>query len=300
MRALKRSRTTPEAGQGRRDPSPSRFAYRLHRLWLTPLVRALLRTGLPAFAVVGFVAVYLSDDENRAAIAMRLSDLREAVEQRPEFMVTEMAIEGVTPEIRDALAAHGPSRFPVSSFDLDLAALKRTFEAFDVVRRADLRVGADGVLRVEIVQRLPALVWRRGSELLLVDAEGHRIARLSRRSARADLPLIAGAGAAARAPEALELIAAAGPVSDRLRGLVRVGERRWDVVLDRDQRIRLPEEGAVAALERVLALDRARDLLARDVRSIDMRIAERPTVRLAAGAVTELKRIRRIERGEAN
>ena len=49
-------------------------------------------------------------------------------------------------------------------------------------------------------------------------------------------------------------------VADRsttLRGLVRVGDRRWDLVLDRNQKIMLPEQNAPAALERLIALDKA-------------------------------------------
>ena len=86
-----------------------------------------------------------------------------------------------------------------------------------------------------------------------------------------DLPLLAGAGAREHVREALALMDAALPLGDRLRGLVRVGARRWDLVLDRNQRIRLPEQGAMQALERVLALDQAQDLLARDLLFVDMR-----------------------------
>ena len=33
----------------RRDPAPSRLAYRLNRMMLRPLIRRLVRIGLPAF-----------------------------------------------------------------------------------------------------------------------------------------------------------------------------------------------------------------------------------------------------------
>ncbi|MFD2844725.1 cell division protein FtsQ/DivIB [Paracoccus cavernae] len=56
-----------------------------------------------------------------------------------------------------------------------------------------------------------------------------------------------------------------------MRGLERVGERRWDLVLDRGQRIMLPVDGPLPALERVIALDKAQDVLGRDVAVVDMR-----------------------------
>ena len=69
-----------------------------------------------------------------------------------------------------------------------------------------------------------------------------------------------------------------------MRGLIRMGERRWDVVLDRDQRILLPEDDPVSALQRVAAIDAAQDMMARDLTIVDMRNPARPTVRLAAPA----------------
>jgi cell division protein FtsQ len=70
-----------------------------------------------------------------------------------------------------------------------------------------------------------------------------------------------------------------------------VGDRRWDLVLDRDQRVLLPETGAVAALERVIALDEAQQLFARDISLIDMRIPERPTVRVTPAGIAALQQI---------
>ncbi|MCB1342496.1 MAG: cell division protein FtsQ, partial [Pseudooceanicola sp.] len=102
-----------------------------------------------------------------------------------------------------------------------------------------------------------------------------------------DLPLIAGEGADARVAEALELVQAAKPLGGRLRGLVHVGERRWDVVLDREQRIQLPTDQPVAALERVIALDQAQDMLGRDVSVVDMRIEARPTLRMTEAAMQD-------------
>jgi cell division protein FtsQ len=77
-----------------------------------------------------------------------------------------------------------------------------------------------------------------------------------------------------------------------------MGERRWDVVLDRGQRILLPETDSVQALERVIAMDQAVDMLERDLVAVDLRLPNRPTLRMTDGAVQELIRIRAIEAGE--
>ena len=96
------------------------------------------------------------------------------------------------------------------------------------------------------------------------------------------------------------MIEAAAPLGERLHGLVRMGERRWDVVLRDGRRILLPAEDAQTALDRVLALDDAQDVLGRDVVRIDMRNPARPSLQLSPHALTELRRMRGIEIGDGN
>lgn len=79
---------------------------------------------------------------------------------------------------------------------------------------------------------------------------------------------------------------------------MRVGERRWDLMLDRGQVIRLPEQGADDALRRVMASQAREKLLDRDVSVVDMRDARRPMARLTPFAVEELARVRAVVAGE--
>lgn len=267
-----------------KDPAPSRLNYRLQRLWLTPLYRSLLRTGIPAFVVVFGVGTYLADDTRREVLVGQAESVIRSVQERPEFMVKMMLIEGASPELASEIRSGMPLRFPLSSFDLDLEDLRQQVVAINAVDTADLRIKPGGILELKVTERAPSLVWRSHEGLTLLDDTGHPVIRISSRLERPDLPLISGAGADRAADEAIKLIQAVEPVSARLRGLVRVGERRWTVVLDRGQRILLPEHGAVEALQRVMALAIAEDMLARDVSVIDMRYSARPTLRLSEDA----------------
>lgn len=281
-----------------RDPAPSRVSYRLQRLWLTPLFRSLIRTGLPALAVTAGLGLYLADEDTQETIQIAVSDLRRSIAERPEFTVKLMAIDGASESLSEDIREVLSLDFPVSSFDLELDEMQRRIAGLDAVARADLRIRQGGILQIEIAERVPAVVWRAEDALELLDAEGRRVAPLASRLDRPDLPLIAGHGAEEAVPEALRILAAAETLTDRVRGLVRVGARRWDLVLTRDQRILLPEDNPVRALEQVIALDDAQDLLSRDVAAVDMRNPARATVRLSATAVEELQRIRAIESGD--
>jgi cell division protein FtsQ len=280
----------PAADTGRRDPAPSRWSYRMQRLWLTPVIRRLTRVGLPAFCLVFAAGLYLSSPERRAAMTETFASLRDQVKNRPEFMVGLLSVEGASPPLAEMVRATLDLALPQSSLDLDLGAAHDRVAALPAVRSVHLRVQPGGVLQVVVAERDPAFVWRAPQGLILIDADGHHIAGIDSRSARADLPVLAGEGADKAAAEAMELLVAAGPFQPRLRGLVRMGERRWDMVLDRNQRILLPVENPVRALDGLIALDQAQAILARDIVAVDLRLPARTALRLAPQALTELRR----------
>ena len=279
----------PDPAYLRRDPAPSRWQYRMQRLWLTPLFRVLFRFGGPIVLICLLGLVVFASDSRRTAIFQGFANLQQQFQQRPEFRVSLMSVEGASRDLSDAVRAKLALRLPMSSFDLDLAALRAKIEALDAVASAELRVRSGGVLQVLLTEREPVMVWRKDTGLELLDKTGHRVASLIARADRADLPLVAGEGANTALAEARQIYEAAAPIAPRLRGLVRVGDRRWDMVLDRNQTIRLPQSNPIAALERLLALDQAEKLLDRDILTIDLRNQDRPALRLAPFALDEAR-----------
>jgi len=273
----------------RRDPAPSRWAYKMQRLWLTPAFRGFMRYGLPTLFLALSVAVILASPARREGLWAMATSAKEHVAERPMFMVNLMSIDGASPALADAVRAKLALPLPQSALALDLDAIRVAAENFDAVARAVVRFGAGNVLQITITERQPAWVWRTDAGLILLDDTGHRIAELAERADRAELPLIAGVGAATSIPEARALLQAASPLANRLRGLVRMGDRRWDLVLDRNQRVLLPAEGAVGALQTLLARDAAENLLARDLIAVDLRDPKRPVLRLAPAALDALR-----------
>ncbi|MEL7253532.1 MAG: cell division protein FtsQ/DivIB [Pseudomonadota bacterium] len=276
----------------RPDPSPSRWAYRFQRLMLTPYFRLVLRVGVPFAFAFGLATSYLGNEERQEQIMLAVADMRHQVETRPEFMVELLAIEGASEGVEEDIREIFPFDFPSSSFDIDIDHVHEMITGLPAVRSADVRIRKGGTMVVTVSERDPVAVWRTWDEIALVDDEGVVVAELDARSDRADLPVIAGEGGNADVPGALAILDAAAPLGERVIGLVRMGERRWDVVLDRDQRILLPEEGAVRALERVLVLDQTQDVFERDLSTVDMRLAGRPTVRMNQPAADTWWRVR--------
>ncbi len=283
-----------------RGPAPLRAAYRLQRLWLTPLVRIFTLAGVPLLIIASAGVWVVQQTQIVPATRAYLAELRRTIEERPEFVVKLMAIDGGADEVAEDIREILPIDFPVSSFDLDLEELRARIEELDAVASVSARIRTGGILQIDIVERVPAVVWRGPQGIELLDAEGHRVASLERRARRPDLPLIAGEGAENAVPEGLRLIALAEPIGQRLRGLMRVGERRWDLILNRDLRIMLPEDGAALALQQIIALDQVNALLARDISVVDFRNPSRPTLRSTKDTLDYPRQISALGGGAAN
>ncbi len=90
------------------------------------------------------------------------------------------------------------------------------------------------------------------------------------------LPLVIGYGAAEQAAGFVDKIEQHPELAARVKGFIRVAERRWDLRLENGITIRLPETGEDAAIAEVLRLDREDGLLIarhRRRRSAALRIA---------------------------
>lgn len=284
----------PSITAPRRDPAPSRISYKLQRLMLRAGFRRFLRVGLPVLALTATVGIVLSDAGRREAFELKIAELRRSIEERPEFMVKLMAIDGASDVVATDIRQSLPLEFPMTAFDLDLEQMRAGIAKMDIVATVDVLVRS-GVLQINVVERTPAVVWRSYEGVVLLDVDGHRVMPVANRALHPDLPLIAGLGADKHIAQALDILTASGPMAARVRGIERMGERRWDLVLDRSQRILLPEQNPIAALERVIALSKAQDMLARDLTIIDMRNGHRPTIRIADSAIEELRRIRALK-----
>ena len=286
------NRALLQADRVKRDPAPSRLQYRLERMWLRPIWRRAVRIGVPAFLVAMTAGIWLSDEDRRALLSDGVQQVMTKVQSREEFQVRTMTVEGASPVVDTALRAMLPVDLPASSFDIDLTALRLQVMQLDVIESIDLRIKPGGILSAVVKEREPAILWRHARGIEILDKTGHRVASVTSRDVRPELPLIAGDGADLAVPEALALIDAAGPILPRVRGLVRRGERRWDLVLDHGQRIMLPAKGAVIAMEAVIALDRAQDMLGRDIAAVDLRNPSRPVMRLGIDARNTIRTAR--------
>jgi cell division protein FtsQ len=170
-----------------------------------------------------------------------------------------------------------------SIFDAEPHAIRARLEALPWVARADVRRVWPNRIEVLIVERRPFAIWQREGQLHVIDRDGAPIAQHDPQLF-ANLLLVVGPGAGARAVQLVDLLDRQPGFKARVRAAVLVGQRRWNLRLDNGVEVRLPEEGAEAAISDLVQLDREQQLLARQIEAIDMRFPDRLIVKLPQGS----------------
>jgi cell division protein FtsQ len=105
----------------------------------------------------------------------------------------------------------------------------------------------------------------------------------------ATLPQFVGAGAERAGQGFLSLLARYPDVADNVEAAVLVAERRWNLHLKGGLEVLLPENEPERALTTLVDLNRTKKLMSRDIVAVDLRLADRVTVRQsdAAAAVRD-------------
>ena len=226
-----------------------------------------------------------------AAAGKRVGPWSDAAAATVGFGIVDLRLSGaVETSEADVAGAVGLQRAR-SLVGIDAADARRALAALPWVERATVGKELPGTLVVEVEERAAVARWMLGERTFLVDASGAPIVEADGRS----LPLVVGKGADAHVTEALALRVAVPAVTPAIKALVRVGERRWDVVTHRNVVVMLPERAPERALARLAKLHAEQQMLDKDVVAIDLRTADRMTVRLTPDAAE-----RRAERLEAD
>ena len=270
------------------DPAPSIISYRLMRLMLIPRLRLILTLGIPSLVIICGTLVLLLNINLHENIEALKKDLKHALVERPEFMIKVASVDGASDELAHEIREIMPLDFPVSYFDLDIKYLHKVLNDIPAVESAAIKVTVSGVLQIDISERTPAFIWRKDDVISVIDEKGKFIRLATSRLDYPELPLVIGEAANLSIADISSLMEDNQYFLDQVRAFVRVGERRWDLVLDNNLRIMLPQAEFLAAFDRLMLMNHTGSLFSNQLSTIDMRLVERPTVRVGAVSVDPL------------
>ena len=194
--------------------------------------------------------------------------------------VSDIRVEGRETTDRETILAAlavGPST-PILAVSPTRA--KERLEALPWVRTAVIERRLPGTIYVRLVERKPLALWQHGSKIELIDYGGDVIP-VVRLDQFAKLPMVVGEDAARHAAELLQTLASEPELASRVTAAIRVGDRRWNLRIDKAIDVLLPADGAAYAWSQLARLERSSAILKRDLQTIDLRLPDRLVLRVS-------------------
>ncbi|MEX0759860.1 MAG: FtsQ-type POTRA domain-containing protein, partial [Tistlia sp.] len=187
----------------------------------------------------------------------------------------------------DLLALLGVERgMPILA--VDPAAARARLDALPWVADAEVERRLPDTLYIRLTERKPLALWQHDRAITVIDAGGRVIPGVHP-GRFAKLLLVVGEDAAPHAAALLAMLEGEPDLAEKVTAAIRVGGRRWNLRLDGNIDVRLPEEGAPAAWARFAQMVRREQLLEHDVALVDLRLPDRLIVRTSRGGVPPLR-----------
>jgi cell division protein FtsQ len=211
-------------------------------------------------------------------IAEGLRDARDQAANAVGFRIVELSVTGQQHLSREEILATANITGRRSLLFLDVAEARARLKTNPWIADATVLKLYPGQLQIGITERAPFALWQKDRRVAVIADDG-TVLESYVAPQLFKLPLVVGRGAETRAKEFLALLDRFPAIRSEVRASILVGERRWNLRLRNGLDVRLPETDTAEALERLIALDRDRKLLSRDIAAIDLRLPDRVTVR---------------------
>lgn len=170
----------------------------------------------------------------------------------------------------------------------DAVRARNTLQNLDWIESAKVQRLFPNQLVVEVREREPFAIWQRGTAYYVIDKSGAAMSGLEA-SQMVRLPLVTGEGANVAASELINQLAVYPDIMLQVKAAARVGSRRWTLYLDNGITVQLPERDWQQAIAMADQLNKTQQILARGIRSLDLRLQGRVTVEVAEIVASDTK-----------
>jgi cell division protein FtsQ len=153
---------------------------------------------------------------------------------------------------------------------VDIKDVKEQLEKNPWIKAVAVERQLPATLYIAILERAPVAIWQINGKLYLIDEDGFNITAKNIENF-AYLPHVVGIDANIYAVKLIEDLKYDTAIAKKMVSAVRYGERRWNLNLEENITVKMPEKNFEAALKYLSDLNKVSKLFGQNYKIIDLR-----------------------------
>ncbi|MCT6845085.1 FtsQ-type POTRA domain-containing protein [Bombella apis] len=169
-----------------------------------------------------------------------------------------------------------------SLFSFSVEAARQRIDELPFIEHSTVERHLPDTINITVEEKNPIAIWQMEGHFVLINQKGDTVSRqeltAKNSSVFRKLPLVVGAGANLEANAIITLLDQFPDINSHTLALIRIGQRRWNILMQNGTTLMLPEGAESAALSRLHDYQNDYQLLDRPLKTIDMRLSDRMVI----------------------
>ena len=264
----------------RRSFERKQKAKRLFNIWFfSKMKRVKILLGVLLIGIISAVPVFYEYKYLESQLRSKLIEASGNISKTVGLTVREVIVEGRSKTKKSALL----QALQVSEGDnilaINITEMKDRVNKLPWVKSARIERHFPNKISLTLFERTPMARWQTNRMLKLIDVHGDviPIVDLTRFS---NLPIIIGKNAPKIAGQILNTLSNEPHLFRRVKSLTLVSDRRWDVQLDNQINVHLPEKNPGKAWAHLATVEQGHNIFGDQVQGIDMRLENQLIIKI--------------------
>ena len=255
-------------------------ATRFFNAWFySKMKRKKVLLGIVLFGSISAFYVFNENKYLESQLRGKLIEVSGNISKAAGLIVQEVVVEGRSKTRKNALL----QALQVSEGDniltINITEMKDRINKLPWVKFARIERHFPNKISLTLVERTPMARWQTNRMLKLIDDHGDVIPVVDLTSF-SNLPIIIGKNAPKMAGQILRTLSNEPHLFRRVKSLTLVSDRRWDVELDNQINVHLPEKNPGKAWTHLATVEQGHNIFGDQVQGIDMRLENQLIIKI--------------------
>ena len=255
-------------------------AKRLFNIWFfAEMKRTKMLLGVILIGSISAVPVFYEYKYLESQLRSKLIEASGNISKTVGLIVREVIVEGRSKTKKSALLQALQVSEGDSILAINITEMQDRIKKLPWVKSARIERHFPNKISLTLFERTPMARWQTNRMLKLIDVDGDVIPRvdLTRFS---NLPIIIGKNAPKIAGQILKTLSNEPHLFRRVKSLTLVSDRRWDVQLDNQINVHLPEKNPGKAWANLATVEQGHNIFGDQVQGIDMRLENQLIIKI--------------------